>query len=301
MKNILTPIILLLCIQSVSAQKDSSTKCKARIFSIRAELGVPPWLNMQQASQSEYQKLVPNNPMLSADYSGFESSHGYWFMNSGFQGMPGIKVYADLGGKKYKKEIYLGLSISNEYVSGLSFNRESRDTIGVFTDPSNSKILYNVLSINEYYNFNIMASRWMIPVGFNFTSNKEKFFWISMGMELAPTISTGYKLISNYSKNSTEYLLEPGEELKYGNGYQKNDHNGYTGKHSRTSLSGFGYGLYVFAPVSVYLHPFKRTRILKHLNPMVSVSPYFGMAKHRYSKLMTGWGSTISAGLRYNW
>lgn len=301
MKNLLTLLILLLCIGYSQAQKDSSTKCKARIFSIHAELGVPPWLNMQKASQSDYQRLVPNNEMLNADYNGFKSSPGYAFMNPGFQGMPVIKVYADLGGKKYKKEIYFGLGFSKEYVSGISFNRELQDTIGIFTDPVNNKTLYNVISINDYYNFNVVANRWIIPLGLNVTSNRDKFFWISMGLQLAPSLSTNYKFVSSYTQNTMEYLLEPGEELKYGNGFQKSNHIGYNGKQTSTSLSGLGFGLYVSAPVSVYLHPFKRVKVLKHLNPMISASPYFGLAKHKYSNVLTGFGAMMSVGLRYNW
>ncbi|MBL7930831.1 MAG: hypothetical protein JNL60_02960 [Bacteroidia bacterium] len=301
MKNLLTSLILFTCIAHSHAQKDSSAKCKARIFSISAELGVPPWLSMQQVKQSDYQSLVPNNEMLNADYSGFKSSPGYAFMNPGFQGMPGIKVYADLGGKKYRKEIYFGLSFSKEYVSGISYNRESYDTIGVFIDPANNKTLYDIVSINDYYNFSIVSNRWMIPLGFNFTSNQDKFFWISLGLQIAPSISTNYKFVSGHTQNTIEYLLEPGEEVKYGNGYQKSNHIGFSAKQTSSSLSGLGFGLYVSAPVSVYMHPFKRAKFLKHLNPMISASPYFGLAKHKYSNMLSGFGTIVSAGLRYNW
>lgn len=302
MKTQLAFLVFVFCALQAHTQKDSSTKSpKARLFSIKAEFGVPPGIGAANASQEDYKKIVSDNDLLKADYSSYTKSPAGWFMSRGFYGMPGIKLYADLGGKKYKKEIYIGLNYSKELVSSLYFSRESIDTLGTYVHSSNNKVLYDVLTTYDNYQFSIQATRIMIPIGFNFTTNRDKVFWLSAGVELAPTFSGAYRFTTWHSTQQVEQLMEPGTKLQYNSGYRNFENSRGQQHTSQTAISGMGYGFIVSTPFSIYLHPFKKQRFLKHFHPGLSLTPYFGLAKHKYTPLSTGFGAAASLGLRYNW
>ncbi len=302
MKRIIAAFFLICCYVQCHTQTDTThSKKKFNVFSVKAEFGVPPWLSPSYASQESYRKLTPGNELLSADYSSYKNSQAAWLMNNNINLMPGIKLYMDLGGKKHKRELYIGLTYSRELISGLYLYRESQDTIGTYVNLSTNKVLYDVLTTSDSYQFGIQANRWMIPIGFNFTTSREKFFWVSAGLELAPAISTNYRLVTWHSMSQNERLLEPGAQNNYNSGYTNYADAKYSQSSRSTAIKGTGFGLYVSTPLCVYIHPFKRVRFLKHFNPTASVTPYFGFAKHKYNSVNSGFGLMGSLGIRYNW
>jgi hypothetical protein len=300
MKKLVMVTSLCMALLYANAQKDSSCK-RPRLFSVQVDLSVPPFLSGKSLSQDEYRKIAPGDEYLNKDFTGYSSS-GYYFFFRGFQGMPGIRVYADLGGKKWKKEVYFGLRYSKESVSGLNFSRDTDDTVGTYVDANTNKVLYQLRRTHENYNFGINAKRFLVPFGINFTTNKDRFFWFSMGLEVAPAISYNYEFVSWQQISYEEKIVEPGQGFNFGEGYTNySSMNTGMGNLSTRKISGTTFGVYVSTPLAVYLHPFKRVRFLKNLHPMVSLSPTFGYANYKYAKQAMGFGVNAAAGLRVIW
>ena len=75
----------------------------------------------------------------------------------------------------------------------------------------------------------------------------------------------------------------------------------YYSNQKSTKIKGTGYGLYASLPFTLYFHPFKRIKILKHLNALASLTPLYMYSYSNYFGSASGFNVSFATGIRYNW
>ena len=278
MKKYAIVLFALISVLYSKAQKDSLKKL--RFSDIQLDIATHFFPDYKQLNQEDYKRLVKTNSLLNADVSGYTAGNGYFY--STYYGLFGAKFFATLGNsKKFKKEIYIGLRYGQESNVGLMLNKSSYDTLSTYTNSSGEN--YYKIGRNSYnYNFGISSQKLILPIGVNFTSDKQKHIWISYGAEVSPFINFNYVFKASYGNSYSDIFVREGDSLRSPNNLTNSKApTGYFGRVERTNLSGVGYGAYLSLPFAIYLHPFLKTPFLKHINLMGSVSPGFVYA---YSK-----------------
>lgn len=298
MKKYAIVFFALISVLSSKAQKDSLKKIK--FSAIQADVGTHFFPDYKQLSREEYKSFVKTNSLLNADVSNYKTANGYLY--SAYEGLFGIKFYATIqDNKKFKKEVFIGLRYGQEGGVGLMLSKSTYDTLSLYSN-SSGETYYKVRDNSYNYNYGITSQKLILPIGFNFTSNKEKRAWISYGVELSPYINFNYVFQASYGNNYSDLFVKQGDSLTSpDNLTNSNRFRTYSGRVERTNLSGVGYGAYLSLPFCFYMHPFLKTPFLKHINLMGSVSPGFVCSYSKFYGTSMAGGVNFSAGIRYNW
>ncbi|PBQ32177.1 hypothetical protein CNR22_10470 [Sphingobacteriaceae bacterium] len=300
MKKYAIVLFALISVLSAKAQKDSLKKI--RFSGIQADIGTHYFPDYKQLSREDYQKFVKNNKLLYADVSGYKVQNGYYYTS--YEGLVGLRFYATIqDSRKLKKEVHMGLRYGQESNIGLSLNKSTHDTVAVYTS-GNNETYYKIRTTDNNYNFGISSQKLILPLGFNFTTNKDKHIWISYGVEVSPFINFKYQFQSYYSTSYIYTLVKQGDSLMSPENLTTNNsrfNTSYYGGSERTKLNGVGYGAYLSLPFAVYLHPFLKTRFLKHINLMASITPGLVYSYSKFYGSTTAGGANFAVGVRYNW
>lgn len=300
MKRLAYSIAGVLLITGIHAQRDSLKKI--RLSGIQLDLGPALFAEFKQREQADYQRYVKNDPILNDDLSNYKRQPYYFLFNS-FDALVGGKTYMDINdGKKFRKELFIGLKYGQEYGSGAYYNGALYDTIGTYTDGASGNKVYELAKQEISYSFDTRAQKLILPFGINFTTDKKRVFWITAGIELAPALNFKYEFISRKQVSHYTVFVREGDTLNSNNNYTSSRINANVRTESRkTQLGGIGYGFYASLPFSVYLHPFKRAAFLKHMNLLVSVAPTYMYSYSKYTGAYSGVTMSMACGLRYNW
>lgn len=293
-------LVLIFFVSFIQAQRDSLKKI--RFSGIQFDIGPATYPEYRQQNIEDYKKVIKNDPYLNADLSSYTKQQWYMYSTT-FNGIASLKFYAEINdGKKLRKEFYIGLKYGEEGNAGINYYKQARDTVGVYTEASTGKKLYEISTKESNYNYGFKSEKLIVPLGFNFTTDKSKFFWISMGVELAPVINFGYVFTSARSDIYTNSIIKEGDTLNSRYNYTNNHFNRdqYTTE-NRTKFKSVGYGLYASLPFTMYLHPFKKKAFLKHINLLASLSPLYMYSYNKNFGSASGFNMSLAVGIRYNW
>jgi hypothetical protein len=293
-------VILNVCFAvSYIAQKDSSNKLHFSGFQLEIGTNFYPEFNRQY--QEDYQKFVKNDPNLQVNLSDYKNQNAAFYRS--FTGLLGLKFFAEIqDGKKLRKEIYVGIKYGQEFNTGAYYSKSTYDTVGIFIEPNTNRKLTKLRKYKSVYNYGIHSQKLIVPLGFNFSTNKEKFFWITYGIEIAPAINFGYQFTSNHQNFNEEIILEEGDTLNSGYNYGRSRFLG-EGKFDRraTKLKGLGYGCSAALPIALYFHPLKKINFVKHINLFASLTPAFLFTHTKYSGSAYAFNYMLATGIRVNW
>ncbi len=297
MKKYVLLLLTLFILTGLKAQNDSLKKI--RLSGFQLDIGPNVYTNFKQQYQGDYRQYIKNDENLNVDLTGYKTQWGY-FYNS-FNGIPGFKLYGEINNRKrIRLEIFAGLRYSQEYSNGTHYTKSKYDTLGIYTNTSGQRI-YQVLKNESSYNYEITSQKLIVPLGINFTTNKQRFFWITTGLEIAPAVNFNYVFQSTHSENYEEVFIHEGDSINSRYNYRQNLSGLGTWKNKRTKLDGTGFGFYAALPFTLYFHPFKRAAFLKHLNALASISPLFFYSHSKYSGDAHILTMSFTTGIRYNW
>jgi len=197
--------------------------------------------------------------------------------------------------------MFIGLKYGQEANTGIYFNKLSYDTIATYVNPNGGDTYNETAKSENYYNFGINSDKLILPLGINFCTNKEKYVWITTGIEFAPVVNFNYRVISSYGNTNSIFFVKQGDGLD-DRDYFSNTHtsSSNSGSVERSKLNGIGYGFSASLPFSIYLHPFKKAKFFKRLNAMACIRPTFVLSHGKYFGSATEFGVTVATGLRYN-
>jgi hypothetical protein len=297
-KNVLIVVVSLLILQ-LSAQTDS---LKIVSFSgVQLDYGIVGGLDESLVSQQEYQKFVKTNSLLNKDLSLYTSNNYGYFYQQTFIGFISLRAFTDITtNKKIKKEVFVGLRYGQRGMSNLNYNTQRYDTIGVYIDPVSNDVVTKVLNSRSEYNFGINSNKLIIPLGINITTNKQRYLWLTAGIEIAPALSFGYVFIGSNTETSSIMYLFPGQVLNNKNSILNNVDYQSTRKTEFNKLKGIGLSGYLSVPLSVNLRLSKNINILKHLSASATIVPAFSYSKHKYTGTESYLTVNTNVGLRYN-
>lgn len=128
------------------------------------------------------------------------------------------------------------------------------------------------------------------------SSKKDKFFWVSAGVEVAPAVSFAYRYHSYYFYKSSTYLTANGYRT-YGATASLSGKS--TLRNSSQNLKGVGTDLYLSVPLALYIHPFKSIKHLKWVNLMASLNGIYIVSKNKYTGVTGTPQINAALGLRH--
>lgn len=279
------------------AQKDSLKKI--RFSAIQLDIGPSMYPEYRQQNQTDYRRFIKTDENLDAELSTYKNQSGYYY--GIYNGIVGFKCYATINPyKKMGREVFAGLRYCQEFNTGAYYYKSKYDTISVFTNSMGRK-LYEVIINEGSYSYGIHSQKLIVPLGFNFTTDKTRLFWVTCGVELAPAINFNYVFRSTHSEHFEDVFVYEGDSIDNWHNYNNNSYKPGVWKTKATKLDGMSFGCSAALPFTVYLHPFKRTVFLRHLNALASITPVFFYTRSKFAGDAHMATISLATGIRYNW
>jgi hypothetical protein len=282
----------------MNAQKDSLKKL--HFSGIQIDYGFVGSVINKNLSQQDYQKFVSSNSLLNKNFSPYTYNNYGGLSQLNYNSFISARAFASIkSSKKIQKEIFVGLRYGQELISYLNYYKQTYDTIGTYIDLLTNDVITKVKSNQSSYNFSINCNNLIIPLGINITTNKNRWFWFTAGVEIAPSITFGYVFTANNSENSSTLYLESGavieDELKMLSFF--NTENSY--REMTNKLKHVGVGGSAAIPLAINLRLGKKFSFLKHLNLSATVAPMLVYASNKYTSFGLHAVINTNVGLRY--
>jgi hypothetical protein len=287
-------ILFSLCL---SAQTDTSKK--TRLSGLQLTFGTMYSSGFNTMDLSDYQTFIKSDTLLYTDFNYYTKGQNF---GSNFLGTFSFRAFADVFGKgKTKKEISVGVILGGELSSQLSYHKSRIEVTDVYFSLVNKDTLLRIKEYNSYYYFGLRRNKLFVPLSLSFTTNKQRWFWFTAGIEVAPGVSFGYEYNGSNSETQQEATVKPHmSESEYYRYYERDTYK-YKSVYHNERLKGIGFAFYSSLPVSMNIRCAKRIPFLKHLNFTGNIAPVFVYSSDKYTGTTSGFGVSGSLGLRWNW
>jgi hypothetical protein len=293
MKKLFVLLISFFCFSWLGAQQDSSHKL--RISGLQLGMNVGFLGGYKSFDLQDLQKLMPNDPLLFQDFSGFDK---YRFTGSNFSAGFGFRIFAQVPARRI--ELSLGVIGTDAEASSLTYTKKNIVVSDIYVSQQGKDTLLKVRELTDYYNFRLNSSIVYIPFGIHLHTRKDRYIWAAAGLELAP----GMVRYTYYSdKSHTEYVATVAPSTPTNNYYRYYDYQGgiYTGNSNSKGLSGSYFTTYLSVPFSVNARFSKKIRIIKNIHLHAEVAPVFCYTASKYQPSPVNGGFRTELGLRFAW
>jgi hypothetical protein len=289
--------VLAICLFSISlsAQKDSS---RLILSGIQADINSGFYTTTNETDQQHFQAFVKSDPNLYANLNGYQKENSYFISGTFFEQIAGGKCFFQLKkSNKFRSEFFIGLRFTQHVVNAVSYSNATIDTVGKFNDPQTGATKYIIKENSSNYYFLIRGNTLYLPLGMNFTTNSNKFFWFSAGIELAPSVLFNHTFVSDHDITVRQSIVAAGQSPdSFGSDIESFSRSANTQK-----TRGLGTGIYLGVPLSFYIHPMrKETNGLQGINLFVTLMPLATYSTTSFSSWARGFTGNVGAGVRYN-
>jgi hypothetical protein len=302
MKKLQLQVIILASTLGLNAQTKSDSLKNFRLSGISLETQFTgKQVLASNAKQEDFQKFVKNDELLDKSLIGYDSKYGYGHVYD-VNGFFSLRAFFELGqGKRYRREGFIGIRAGSNEISKAAYNKTTYDTTGVYINAANNDKLYSVDQYNNTYIYQISSRQIFVPIGVNFTTNKNKRFWFGLGAELSPGISYANTFSAFNNLNKTELLLNASSSYDNYSSYSTGSYKNLEMKQSSVKVQGVGFVGYAAIPFTMNLRMSKSINSRKHLSASASIAPGFYYSNNKFVGSQSSIGLNASLGLRYNW
>jgi hypothetical protein len=146
----------------------------------------------------------------------------------------------------------------------------------------------------------MQSQKLIVPLGIQITTNQNKYFWFSVGLEIAPAFNYAYTFYSMYSASETEMLVGVDDDASSPSAFSRPNSSYDEWGIYKTSLYGIGFGAYLSTPLCINVRPFRKVKLLNRFHAMLAIIPAYMYTKSKYSGSASDMAVSACAGLRYN-
>ena len=284
-------LTILLNIGTLFGQKDSS-RLKISAVTLEFNLMAEVESYTSEANLSEFRSFVKDDPLLSQDLTG--ATNGFGLTPSGkIYNLPatiGFKLFSNLRHKNM--QIFGGLRMGVRRERFLSFLEHVSDTT-VMSFSQNGEFFFTIDDFRIAHSFQITSTVFQLPFGIQYTGDRRRRLWLSVGAELGPGITAAHRYEGFFSKgySTSEYRIDPatGEKHLISFGRQTL----FAEYSTRKKLKGIGFTGYFSVPVTINFRPLKRLSIYGQ------IAPGYFFTDSRYIDPRASAILVLHAGLRY--
>ncbi len=293
--------ILLLCTTGFSilgyAQNDSAGKLAFSGFQI--EIQGPVTFREHTFSKEQLMALNTGDPLINQSFDGYQNIYYYHQGTTvNFTGAFAARAYFSVKTKKIPYlDFYAGLSSGSANIGSLSFFRQITDTMDIFSNQLGQNI-YKTRRITHYNYFGVNSRKTLFLLGLNAGTNKQRWVWLTAGVELAPGLLHHYNYHSHSFYSEDHFLVPEGTNTPIFS-HMSIYSTGNTASQINKNIPAAGFYLQGSIPLSINIRLAKKIPILKNLHATFQAAPGFIFAKDNVYGTRSQGAIFTLAGIRY--
>ncbi len=286
-------------VSNLFSQTDSLNKKVLKFNGVSLELGglMTPYGGGDVTS---YKTIFPNDALLSSNFTNHAYSEGYNFPQgySNFLSVCAKSFFSFSKKSKISKEIFIGLRYQKTIHSGFSYINNSPKVTQNYINTTSQDTVFRVIENENITSFGVVGKQLFLPIGFNITTKKERRFWLTAGLCLAPGINFNTLYKSTAYNTNFDYITKKISDRNTFEKYSGSTQNTFATFEQRVSPS---FAFYSSLPLTVNIRASKKIKLLKNTNLFVCTEPVYYYSKIKNITTNSGFTWANSFGIRANW
>jgi len=271
------------------SQKDTTRRY---VTALLVDLGTGNFHDPSSPSQQELQQFVNGSSLLNLNIEGFKKNYGGSLSGNTFFGMTGFKIFMH---ESHNTESFAGMRYGQAVLALTSYNNKQVDTLSTFSDAGQTFFVVN--SQEQWVSYGVIADRIYFPFGISVFTSQRRVIWASASMEFCPFLNFSYRyegifeLIQRQEIVGTTTISHPS--------FNPDPH--FFSVSEKKNISGYSAGGYFSTPVSLYIHPFNKTKgVAARFHLFFTVVPLYIFSSSQFGKPVSAVSIGANFGLRYN-